>query len=372
MNENKSARYHRLRRRTSVLSLAVTTAVLAGVLLSGASHALRAAVSELTGSAAAEVAVYVLLLGLLHDVAGFPLTYYRTFVLEREYGLSFEPFSVWLRDHVKALIVGGTLALGAAEIVYAALRWSPRWWWLVSVAAFVLAVLGLAKIAPVVLLPLFYRFKPLERDSLRARLLSLSQRAGVPVLGVYEWGLGEKTRRANAALVGTGRTRRILLSDTLIEQYSEDEIEVILAHELAHHVHGDIRKGLLLDVVLLLVSFSAAAAALGAWWRPLGLSSPADVAGLPFLLLVGGGASVIAAPFVNAISRSNERRADHYALSLTGRPSAFVSAMRRLGAQNLAEEHPSRAAVWFFHTHPPISERIEAAKAFRDVVNAHS
>jgi STE24 endopeptidase len=370
VNEDKSVRYHRLRRQASVLSLVLTAGLLSGLLLSGATLALRGVAASVVDSPAAQVAVYLLLLGLLQEIVGLPLAFYRTFVLERQYGLSFEPLSVWIRDHVKALLIGGTLALGAVEIVYATLRWSPRWWWAASAAAFMAATVLLAKLAPIVLLPIFYRFKPLDRDSLRARLLALSQRAGVPVLGVYEWGLGEKTRRANAALVGTGRTRRILVSDTLLEQYSDDEIEVILAHELGHHVHHDILKALLLDVALLLVSFYTAALALARWWGPLGLTSLADVAGLPLLLLVGGGASLAAAPALNAISRFNERRADRYALTITRQPLAFVSAMRRLAAQNLAEEQPSRTTLWFFHTHPPISERIEAAKAFNGVLHA--
>jgi STE24 endopeptidase len=232
---------------------------------------------------------------------------------------------------------------------------------------FVGAMVLLAKLAPILLLPIFYRFKPLERDSLRARLVALSQRAGVPVLGVYEWGLGEKTVRANAALVGTGRTRRILVSDTLLQQYSDDEIEVILAHELAHHIHRDILKALVLETALLLTAFYAAAMAVDAWWRPLGLTSPADVGGLPLLLLTGGAVSLAATPALNAISRFNERRADRYALTITRQPSAFVSAMRRLGAQNLAEEHPSRASLWLFHTHPPLGDRIEAATRFAGV-----
>jgi STE24 endopeptidase len=364
VNEDKSVRYHRLKRQASVLSLLLTAGLLTGLLLSGASLTLRTLAAALVDSAAAQVAVYLLLLGFVQEIVGFPLAFYRTFVLERQYELSREPAAVWLRDHLKALLVGGMLALCAAETIYAALRWSPRWWWVASAAAFVAATVVLAKLTPIVLLPLFYRFKPLERESLHARLITLSRRAGVPVLGVYEWGLGEKTRRANAALVGTGRTRRILLSDTLLAQYSDDEIEVILAHELGHHVHRDIPKTLGLDVALLLASFYAAAAALRAFWQPLGLASPADVAGLPLLLLVGGGASLVAAPVLNAISRLNERRADCYALTMTGQPSAFVSAMRRLASQNLAEEHPSRPALWFFHTHPPISERIEAARTF--------
>jgi STE24 endopeptidase len=370
MNEDKSARYHRLKRQASVLSAVVTAGVLAGLLLSGASAALRTLAASLASSPAAVVGFYALFLGVLHEAATCPVSIYRTYALERQYGLSFAPFSAWARDHVKAVLLTTALGVAAAEVVYATLRWWPRWWWAASATAFVGAVVLLAKLAPVVLLPIFYRFKPLERDSLRARLAALSQRAGVPVLGIYEWGLGEKTRRANAALVGTGRTRRILVSDTLLEHYSDDEIEVILAHELGHHVHRDIPKALVVEVALLLAGFGVAAIAMNAWWRPLGLTSPADVAGLPLLLLAGGAASLVATPLVNAISRFNERRADRYALTMTRQPAAFVSAMRRLGTQNLAEERPSRAALWLFHTHPPISQRIDAARAYDSPIDS--
>jgi STE24 endopeptidase len=229
-----------------------------------------------------------------------------------------------------------------------------------------MAALGsLTKMTPLVVLPLFYKFTPLDRESLRARLVALSARAGVPVLGVYEWGLGEKTRRANAALVGTGATRRIIISDTLLAQFSDDEIEVVLAHELAHHVHRDILKSLAVEFGLLLAAFYVASRALALGWRSAGLVSPADVAGLPLLLIAGGATMLVATPFVNALSRLFERRADRYALELTRQPGAFISAMRRLAAQNLAEEHPSSLTLWLFHSHPPIEQRIAVARSYQ-------
>lgn len=363
MNEDKSARYHRLKRRGAALSLAVAGGVPAAFLWSGASASTRDMALSLTGgSPVAAVAVYVIVLALVHEATALPLAFHQSFVLERRYGLSSEPLGAWIFDHLKAVGLGLILAVAGAEAVYAALRLSPDWWWVISAAIFMALMVLLAKVAPLVLLPLFYTFTPLDRASLRLRLEALSEKAGVPVLGVYEWSLGEKTRRANAALVGTGTTRRILVSDTLLAEYSDDEIEVILAHEIAHHVHGDILKGLAAECLLLLVAFATAAAALNGLWLDIGLQSRADVAGLPLLLLAGGSVMVAATPLLNALSRTNERRADGYALRLTQQSAAFVSAMRRLAAQNLAEERPSRLALWLFHSHPPIEERIEAAR----------
>jgi STE24 endopeptidase len=195
--------------------------------------------------------------------------------------------------------------------------------------------------------------------------MALADRAGARVLGAYEWGLGDKTKKANAALAGLGTTRRILVSDTMLADYSDEEIEIVLAHELAHHVHGDIWKGIAFESALVLGGFFLAARALDRSVAWLGLEGAADPAGLPLLLLAAGGLSVVMVPAAYAMSRAFERSADQFALELTSNPGAFVSAMRRLAAQNLAEDRPSRVVQWLFYSHPPVAERIAAAQAFK-------
>ena len=293
-----------------------------------------------------------------------PLAFYSEFLLERRYGLSNETLRTWLRDRGKAFAVGLVLGGGGAELIYWLMRWSPEWWWLTAGAVFMIIFVGLTNLAPVVLLPLFYSVKPLGKDVLRARLLALADRAGARVLGAYEWGLGDKTKKANAALAGLGATRRILVSDTMLAEYSDDEIEVVLAHEIAHHVHGDIWKGILFDSALVLAGFYLASIVLRAA-AAAGLRGVDDVAGLPLLLLAAGAVSLVMVPVAHAMSRAFERSADRFALDLTRNPGAFISAMRRLGAQNLAEEHPSRLVQWLFYSHPPIRDRIAAAQAFK-------
>lgn len=364
MNEDKSSRYHRLGRRASVMAAGVPALVLAGLLATGGSRSLASAARAVAPDPYTALALYVLALVLCLEAALLPVACYRGFLLERRYGLSTESLRSWLRDHGLSVALGALLAVGGAEIVYGLIRHAPVWWWLPAAAVFATAVAAIAGAAPVLLLPLFYRMRPLARPSLGERLVALSARAGVPILGVYEWGLGERTRRANAALVGSGRTRRILVSDTMLQAYSDDEIEVVLAHELAHHVHRDIRTGLLLESAVMTAALFAAAVALAAGWRLLRLESPSDVAGLPLLLLAAGAIRVAAAPLINALSRRNERRADRYALELTRQPAAFISAMRRLAAQNLAEEDPAPAVRWLFHTHPSITERVETARSY--------
>jgi STE24 endopeptidase len=226
----------------------------------------------------------------------------------------------------------------------------------------VIILVGLAQLAPVLLLPLFYDFKPLDRPDLVRRLMALADRAGARVLGVFEWRLSDRTRKANAALTGIGRTRRILLSDTLLAEHSDDEIEVILAHELAHHVHRDIWSGIALETVLIALGFYVADATLGMTARSFGLTGKADVAALPLLLLAAGAVSILFMPVANAVSRMHERRADQYALTLTGNAAAFISAMKRLATQNLAEEEPPRLVELLLHSHPSMQARIAAAR----------
>lgn len=367
MNEDRASRYHRLHRRALLIWAIAGLAAAVGLIAGGGSRLLRDGVVAVTGagsSSPSTVALYALALALAYHALLLPLAAYQGFVLERRYGLGATRFSTWLIDFVKAAAIITAIAVTAAVLVYLTMSWWPRGWWIASAFCFAAALLGLARVLPVIVLPLFYRIKPLEREALRSRLQALCERARVPVPGMYVWGLGDKSRRANAALVGTGSTRRILLSDTLLADYSEDEIEVILAHELGHHVHADMRTGLLLEFIRIALCFAAGALVLGTVWARFRLSGPADVAGLPLLFAAGALVSGATGLALKAWSRRNERRADEFALALTGRPDAFMSAMRRLSTQNLAEERPSRAALWFFHTHPPIEQRIESARRF--------
>ena len=232
-------------------------------------------------------------LTLVAEIASLPLSFYGGFILEHRYGLSNESLGAWLKDQAKSLAIGLGLGVAAASTVYFFIRLSPSGWWLPAGVLFAAVIVVLTNLAPVLLLPLFYQVKPLDREALRVRLLALAERSGARVLGAYEWGLGEKTKKANAALAGLGGTRRILVSDTMLAEYSDEEIEIVLAHELAHHVHGDIWKGLLFESVLVIAAFFVAARALEASIGWLALRGTADVAGLPLLVLAGGAVSLI-------------------------------------------------------------------------------
>lgn len=371
MNEDKSARYNRLKRQAGVTSALASAALLLLLTLSGGSLLLRTLADRagaVAGGSALQfpltVSVFVVLLTLINEVVSLPIAYQGGFVLERRYGLSSQSAGSWLLDQAKSLALAVVLGSVAACILYGLIARFPTMWWLPAGVVFALLIIGLANIAPLLLLPLFYSIKPLARPSLRERLVTLGERAGARVLDAYEWGLAEKTTKANAALTGIGTSRRILVSDTMLAQYSDEEIEVVLAHELGHHVHGDIWKGIAFEALLILAGFFAASIALRTAVPLLGLRGPDDLAGLPLLLLAAGAVSLVSIPAAHAMSRAHERRADHFALSLTKNPPAFISAMKRLAQQNMAEDEPSTLVRWLFYSHPPIRERIAAAQAF--------
>jgi STE24 endopeptidase len=370
MNEDKATRYHRLRRRAVALAVTWRVLLLVGLLFSGLSHTIRDASEALAGPAPVwlrlplAACAWVLAAALAHEAGALPLSFYGGFTLDRRYGLSRQSGAEWWKDHARASGVGLAFAMVAAIWVYASLALWPASWWVAAWAGAIAASVATAWAAPVLLLPLFYRFVPLENEALRRRLLALADKARVPTLGIFEWRLSDRTSRTNAALTGIGRTRRIIVSDTLVADYPTDEIEIILAHELGHHVHHDIWRGLAADGLVTGVGLWFADALLRPSVAPFGLRGLSDIAGMPVIVLSTRAVSLFALPVVNAVSRAHERRADRFALDTTRNAGAFISAMRRLGARNLAEEAPSLAARVLFHPHPPIGDRLTLARAW--------
>jgi STE24 endopeptidase len=248
--------------------------------------------------------------------------------------------------------------------MYWLLRSQPELWWLWAAIGATILVIILMALVPVLLLPLFYKFEPIPDGELKDRLFALADQIGTHVQGIYVWHLGDKTSKANAAVTGWGRTRRIIISDTLIESNTADEIEVVMAHELGHHVRWDVWKMLAVSTGLIFISFFVIDLALTAWIDSLGLRGIDDIAGLPLVLIVGTGVSLIALPISNWLSRKAETAADLYALNLTGMRDEFISAMDKLGDQNLAQKQPNAFVEFVFHSHPSIQRRINNAKSW--------
>ena len=354
-------RYHRLQLLLGLGGFALTAAYLVGLLATGAVAALADAIAPMTGRWWSRLALVAAAIGLGQALVAFPLRWARGFWLPRRFGLLHQPLGAWLADRAKAAALGAALGLGAVLVTYGLMR-ATAWWWLVAAGVFVVVGIALAALFPVVVVPLFYRLTPLADSALERRLLALAERAGVAAIGVWVVDQSRKSRTANAAVVGLGRTRRIILFDTLATGFREDEVEAVLAHELAHHVHGDTRRGLIVQGILTLATFWLAAALLDAGVGLWGLQDRADPAGLPWLALVLTLLGAVQLPLTNGFSRWIERQADDFALALTRDPAAFIGAMERLGSLNLAERRPHRLKELLLYSHPALDRRIARAR----------
>ncbi len=360
----EARRYNRIHRRLSIADAVLGLAMLAVLLATGWTKDIRDWAHHLApANYVVALFYYVFILSVLGKVLGIGFDVY-SFRLEHQYHLSNQRFRSWAWDELKGYLIGLVISALLAELLYFLIRSSAQYWWIIAWAAFTALFVFFAQIAPVVLFPLFYTFRPLEDEGLRDKLTSLSQRAGTRVRGVYEWRLSEKSKKANAALTGLGSTRRIILADTLLQNYSPDEIEAVLAHELGHHVHKHIFKSIVVQAVITFVGFWAVKwivswSVIHGWFE-----TKSDFANLPLLMLATTLMSLVLIPFLNAYSRMNERQADRYAWKSIPAIGPFVSAMSKLAEQNLAEKNPSRIVELLFHSHPPISKRIASAQSW--------
>ncbi len=324
------------------------------------------------------LAALFVMITLIHIAISLPLSIYSGFVLEHRFGLSRQTLGRWLWRYAKrnALVIAFGLAL--FEGLYAIIWWTgPNWWWIAAVAFFVVSVL-IGQLVPVLILPLFYKIERIgtgaggegsEQEAKAAevarRMTRLAEGTGLSVEGVYRMDMSAETAKANAMLAGLGRTRRVIMGDTLLDGFSPDEIEVVFAHEIGHHVYRHIHKLIAVGVMLSAAGFWVCDQILRSWAGigPGGIGydqlSPASLPLVMFVLSVFG---LALEPLQNAISRHFERQCDRYALTRTGLRSAYISAFRKLARLNKDDPSPNPIAVFLFHSHPPIAERLAMAE----------
>jgi STE24 endopeptidase len=363
--QKQAKAYERIHRRLFVLDVALGGLYVLAWLVFGWAVGLKTALLNVTTNDWLLVAGLGTVFGGVYYLVDLPLAYYSGFVLPHRFDLSTQTFKGWFGDQVKTLVVSAILGGLALEVVYAVLRAAPDTWWLWAAGLSLLFNVVLTNLAPVLFMPLFYKFAPLgeEHADLAQRLIRLAERAGTRVRGVFKIDMSRRTKAANAALMGIGNTRRIVLGDTLIAEFTPDEIETVLAHELGHHVNRDIPAAILVTSILTLGGLYLAS--LGLKWgaAALGLAGPADIAALPIFALVMGAYSLVSMPLGNGYSRWRERRADVYALRATSNGAAFASALARLANQNLSDADPEPWVEFLFYSHPALSKRIALAEA---------
>ena len=363
--QKQAKQYARIHRRLWLLDTLVSTLYLLVWLFFGWAKALTGWLRTFTANDWLLVLGFIIIFGGIAAVLELPLGYYSDFVLPHRFGQSTQDFKGWVMDQLKNLLIAAPLGLIVLELVYLALRLTGGWWWLWTGTGLLVFTVILSNLAPILIMPLFNKFVPLgeEHAELAERLMKLADRANAKVRGVYQYDMSKRTKAANAALTGIGNTRRIVLGDTLINEFSPEEIETVLAHELGHHVHKDIPILIAFETVMTLGGLFLASLVLNWAASQFGFAGPSDVTGLPALGLVLGVFGLLTQPLSNAITRWRERLADEYALQITGNAKAFASAFVRLANQNLGEVDPEKWVVFMFYDHPPLGERIKMATA---------
>ncbi len=367
--ENEGRRREKAGRYSSIkyaLSLIDTVYLLILLLLfqgSGLSKALAENIKRFAGQSCLTLPLYILTAYIIYYLLDFPLNLYHTFILEHQFCLSNQKFSDWVKDQVKTGVLFYIILLVLFEAFYYIIGHNPYAWWLIISGFWIFFSLILAKLTPVIIIPLFFKYTRLSDEVLRQRIINLADKVKVKILDVFEIDFSKKTLKANAAFVGWGKTRRILLADTLRDKYSHDEIEVILAHEFAHYKLKHLQKLILINSFVMILTFYIMFKTNSSVLRFFGESFLSDIAAFPVILIYFVIFGVIIQPFQNYLSRLFEINADKMALQITSSKPAFISMMEKLSCQNLSDRKPHPIIKIFFFDHPSVDERIALARA---------
>lgn len=361
--QNPQARqYHKIKNYLFFVSLAVDIFVLGGFFFGGYSAALKSRAEGIFSSVYGVNAFYFLIFSVIFYLAHFPLNLFSGFIWEHKFGLSRQKLHQWLWDDLKRSLIGFAVVLFLVEIIYVLLGRFPATWWIGAGAAWVFISVVLARITPNIIIPIFYKYSPIDNGELREKVFALFKSCRVSLNDIYAINFSSKTAKANAFFCGIGRSRRVVLSDTLLKNFSVPEIEAVVAHELAHVRHNDVVRMLCLNSLVIFAGFFLTDMALKNFLAAYGPGRIDDIAFFPVLVLGLIFLSLAAAPLLNAYSRAMEKKADIFSVAKTKNPAAFVSMIQKLGEMNLSEFMPSRLIEVFFYDHPPIGKRIEYVK----------
>lgn len=359
MKDNKAKKYNRIKLWFGIGKGIATFLLILAFVMSGLSELL---VNYLSGFIENQYLLFIIfsaVSGLAASVLFFPVNFYTEFILEHKYELSNQTFGKWIREDLKGALVGGVIGLPVLLVFFYSLnKFGSLWWLPFAVILFLFSVI-LARIVPVWIMPLFYKITPVENDELRERILTLSVDAGLKVENVFRFDMSKNTKKANAAFTGLGKTKRILLGDTLLDGYDNDEIETVIAHELGHYKRKHIVKNIIISTVSSFLVFFLIAYFYEISIAWFGFSEITQIAALPLLTLWAMLLGLIQSPLSNMLSRKFEYEADTYAVASTKKKEAFIRTLDKLNDQNLGDKDPHPFVEWFFYSHPSVKKRIE-------------
>lgn len=356
--------YQRLKHRLFFFGLFLDIIFLLTLIASGLSVFLRDFSFACTDNFYAANGIYAAAFYLAMYIFHFPLRYVEGFAWEHQFALSNQTFPQWLADDIKKSLINFVVFIIVLEVVYMFLKNFPDTWWIGAGAFWLFLTLVLARITPNILIPLFYKYSPVEDQNLRESVLKLFKESRIKIKDAYLINFSSKTKKANAFICGLGQSRRVVLSDTLVSRFSVAEIETVIAHEIGHYKHHDILKLTVMHSAVVFLGFYLIDLFLKGAIRSFGIDRIDDIAFFPVVALAMTVFGFLIMPLLNGFSRSLEVAADAFSLKLTGKPADFISMIRKLGEMNLADFEPNRWIEFFFYSHPSIAKRITFAEHY--------
>ncbi|MFC1548868.1 M48 family metallopeptidase [Candidatus Omnitrophota bacterium] len=309
--------------------------------------------------------IYITVFLAFMYAVSFPLNIANSFFLERAFNLSRQGFKTWLWDEVKSVALSFGLSMFCIQLFYLLIRRFPQIWWLIAALGWILFTIVLARFLPVLLIPLFYKYSPIKDEALRKRIMDLAGRSGIQLMDVCQIDFSRKTSKANAALVGLGKTRKVILADTLMQEFLPEEIEAVVAHEFGHCKYRHIWQLLMFSAIMTVAGFFVLSLLAGEIVVFTGATGLSDLYIFPILVFSMTAFGIIILPVQNLFSRILERQSDRFALEMTEDSGTFISMMKKLASTNLAEMEPSTLKKIFMYDHPPVGERIRMAEGYK-------
>jgi len=360
-----SQRYHQIKNRIFYISLCLDVFFLYLFQWSGLSWRLQVWAASFSSSFWLMNAVYLICFGMVFYCIHLPLNYFLGYVWEHRFNLSNQTCAAWLGDNLKKTLLSAVIVLVLIELIYLFLRGYPKIWWIGAGGVWFFMSVFLARMMPNVIIPLFFKYSRIENEELRRKIFELFQRCHIDLEDVYAIDLSRKSKKANALICGFGKNRRVILTDTLIENFSISEIEAVIAHELGHYKNKDILKSIIINTAVIFLSFFLIDKVLKIVLLQMGNLMIYDIAAFPVFALSMTLLSLLMTPLIHAYGRRIEVKADRFSLEMTNKPEIFISMMDKLGKMNLAEYEPSRFNEIMFYDHPPIAKRIKFAQSWQ-------
>jgi len=361
--KQEAKKYEKIKLITGITESLLTFMLILFLIISGFTKKLEFFTTGYFSNPYLQLLLLGTVIGIIMMLISFPFDYFFGFRLEHKYNLSNLTFTGWIKEKAKGFLVGLLLGLPIIFLFYWLVSSYTFWWIIFGFIINIYSVL-LAKIAPIFIFPLFYKFKPIDDEALKNRILALCEKIGFKIKGVFAFDMSKTTKKANAAFTGIGKTRRIIIGDTLISGFSHDEIETVFAHELGHYKKGHIRNQIIISFFSTFAGLFLISVVYDALLPVFGFTYRWEIAALPLLMLIAGTLAFLTSPFGAFISRKYEFEADRFAIDTTGNFDVFKSAMEKLAFQNLSDDEPPKLVEFWFHSHPSIKRRIEHVEEY--------